>query len=166
MLDIENCRTIDKPPNTANAADLVNSAADLRRSPTEDIVIEAVLKWIYDNKEWVFSGVGVAIGTVLVGSLLLNKRRNSPGQNQESGKASVNLQAAHDINIQSKNFIPRGSETIKLATDADIINIDPKLRTLIMMIKNMNLSLLALPVVVLALLLLLKHCGIDMGMLK
>jgi hypothetical protein len=29
VLDIENCRTIDKPPNTANAADLVNSAADL-----------------------------------------------------------------------------------------------------------------------------------------
>ena len=130
-------------------------------------MIEPVLKWIYDNKEWVFSGVGVAIVTVLVSSLLLNKRRNSPGQNQESGKASVNLQAARDINIQSENFIPRDSETIKLATDADIINVDPKLRTLIMRIKYMKLDLAVLvPVVVLALLLLVKHCGIDKGMLK
>ena len=137
-------------------------------------MIKAFLEWIYeliyDNKEWVFSGVGVAIVTVLVGSLLLNKRRNSPGQNQESGKASVNLQAARDINIQSENFIPRDSETIKLATDPDIINVDPKLRTLIMKIKYKKEFCLALlvPVFVLALLLLLKRCGIDMdmGMLK
>jgi hypothetical protein len=111
------------------------------RSPTDDIVIEPVLKWLYDNKEWVFSGVGVATVTVLVGSLLLNKRRNSPGQYQVSGKALVNLQAARDINIQSENFIPRDSETIKLTTDADIINVDPKL---IMKIKYKKLDLAVL----------------------
>lgn len=38
-----------------------------------------MIEWILNNKEWVFSGVGVAI---LVALLTLLKRKNNSGNNQ------------------------------------------------------------------------------------
>lgn len=55
------------------------------------------LQWLLDNKEWVFSGVGVALIVALVAWL----RRPVAGTNQrqEGGSGSRNIQAGRDINL-------------------------------------------------------------------
>jgi hypothetical protein len=59
-----------------------------------------MLDWLWKNKEWVFSGVGVA---ALVGFLgwLRSKRKSGSRlhQSQQSGHNSTNIQAGRDVNI-------------------------------------------------------------------
>jgi hypothetical protein len=55
-----------------------------------------VSDWIWQNKEWVFSGVGVAI---VAGVIAWFRRSPGSGQSQRSGKNSVNIQAGRDINL-------------------------------------------------------------------
>ncbi|MBN1545519.1 MAG: hypothetical protein JW902_02550 [Syntrophaceae bacterium] len=57
--------------------------------------------WVIDNKEWIFSGVGIfLISTTIV---FLFKKRSSVNQFQKSGKNSTNYQSAGDIKIGRKN---------------------------------------------------------------
>lgn len=55
------------------------------------------MQWVIENKEWVFSGIGV-FALSLVVTFILN-RKKSTSQIQKSGKNSKNYQAAGDINI-------------------------------------------------------------------
>lgn len=53
-----------------------------------------MLKWIIDNKEWVFSGFGVVIGTTLI-SFVLRKYSDDKKNyeySQGSGDNSINIQ--------------------------------------------------------------------------
>jgi hypothetical protein len=50
------------------------------------------MKWIIDNKEWVFSGIGVAI----LGWLFF---RSSNKQVQKGGNNSKNIQVGGNLNI-------------------------------------------------------------------
>jgi hypothetical protein len=64
------------------------------------------MHWIIDNKEWVFSGIGVFLLSLIIG-FFINKSRNLKSrsvviQNQKSGKCSTNYQSGHDINIGNK----------------------------------------------------------------
>jgi len=56
------------------------------------------MKWILDNKEWIFSGVGVAI--VLLG-IKIFKKPSHKGKNiklkQKSGSNSTNIQIGGDF---------------------------------------------------------------------
>jgi hypothetical protein len=60
--------------------------------------------WINDNREWLFSGIGVTI-IAIIGSVLawLRRRRHSTRgavqQTARSGNASQNIQAGRDVNI-------------------------------------------------------------------
>lgn len=56
-----------------------------------------MMEWIMENKEWIFSGVGV----VVIGAVgrFLYKKRSESGQVQKSGKNSVNIQVGKDFNI-------------------------------------------------------------------
>lgn len=58
------------------------------------------MKWIINNKAWLFSGVLVAVPLAIFGWLLTGSKRHK--QVQKSGKNSVNLQAGGDIKIESK----------------------------------------------------------------
>ena len=55
-----------------------------------------MLDWINENKEWLFSGVGVTLFatiTTIVALVFRRKRIAKPGQQQSSGQGSVNIQA-------------------------------------------------------------------------
>lgn len=59
------------------------------------------MDWLIQNKEWLFSGVGIAIFSFIF-SLFL-KSKNSLKQKQSSGKKSTNIQAGNNVNIGTKN---------------------------------------------------------------
>ena len=61
------------------------------------------MQWIIDNKEWIFSGVGVFVLTLAVGVFI--KKQFSSKQIQNSGSKSTNYQAGSDINIGTKDVI-------------------------------------------------------------
>jgi len=56
------------------------------------------MEWIINNKEWIFSGIGVFIISLLLTKLF----KKSHIQKQKSGKNSTNYQASGDINIKNK----------------------------------------------------------------
>ena len=53
------------------------------------------MEWILDNKEWIFSGIGVFILSLIIGVVA---RRKSI-QKQNSGDNSTNLQSGGNIKI-------------------------------------------------------------------
>lgn len=59
------------------------------------------MQWMIDNKEWLFSGVGVFAITVII-SIITSKKRTIK-QTQKSGSNSTNYQSSGDINIGSKD---------------------------------------------------------------
>ncbi len=59
------------------------------------------MQWVIDNKEWLFSGVGIFVITVVI-SIFTSKKR-AIKQTQKSGSNSTNYQSTGDINIGSKD---------------------------------------------------------------
>ena len=59
------------------------------------------MQWLIENKDWVFSGIGVAVITIIFGFIFKAKRTTN--QSQQSGNESTNYQAANDINIGRKD---------------------------------------------------------------
>lgn len=60
-----------------------------------------MLKWIIDNRQWVFDGIGAGIVVALlgwIGSRLFGPREPS-GQTQHGGTNSVNVQAGRDARV-------------------------------------------------------------------
>jgi hypothetical protein len=57
-----------------------------------------MMDWLWINRQWVFSGVGVAVVAGVIG---LFWRRRSTGfvQKERSGSHSTNIQAGRDIHI-------------------------------------------------------------------
>jgi len=53
-----------------------------------------MLKYLIENKEWIFSGIGV-----LAISVFITRRKSEKKMSQKSGKQSRNLQAGRDINL-------------------------------------------------------------------
>lgn len=58
------------------------------------------MQWLINNREWVFSGIGVFILTLIISFLF--KKKSAISQIQQSGDNSTNYQAAQDINIGVK----------------------------------------------------------------
>jgi len=59
------------------------------------------MQWIFNNKEWVFSGIGVFFMTVIFTVIYTKNKSNS--QKQKSGSSSINIQAGGHINIGNKD---------------------------------------------------------------
>lgn len=61
-----------------------------------------MLKYLIENKEWIFSGIGI-LAITAIGSLFKMKKSNNSTYtfNQTSGKNSTNYQG-HTININQK----------------------------------------------------------------
>ena len=55
------------------------------------------MQWIIDNKEWIFSGIGIFIISLIVG--FFGKKQQTSKQIQKSGPNSTNYQAGGDIKI-------------------------------------------------------------------
>ena len=62
--------------------------------------LKNLISYVVDNKDWIFSGIGVlAISWLLA---MFKKSRPSSRQTIKSGAKSNNVQALGDINISSK----------------------------------------------------------------
>jgi hypothetical protein len=61
------------------------------------------MEWLSENKEWVFSGIGVVAITLLISFIIwtIKKKNTASGiiQNQTSGDNSMNYQSGRDIHI-------------------------------------------------------------------
>lgn len=59
----------------------------------------SAIDWIKENKEWLFSGLGVALLTLIVAFVRRRAGDLSRAQHQSGGTGSQNMQAGRDINI-------------------------------------------------------------------
>ncbi|CAH1054026.1 hypothetical protein [Paenibacillus pseudetheri] len=59
------------------------------------------MNWIADNKDWIFSGVGVmALGIIgFFVKRFLDKEKKQSGQSISSGNNSNNIQGGNDVNV-------------------------------------------------------------------
>lgn len=55
------------------------------------------MQWLMDNKEWVFSGIGIFVISVIVG--VVTKKQPTSTQAQKSGAHSTNFQAGGDMKV-------------------------------------------------------------------
>ena len=66
--------------------------------------MEDFAAWVIDNKEWLFSGVGLVV-VAWVGRLIFKKKTYaSSTQTIRSGDSSTNVQAGRDVNIATKKM--------------------------------------------------------------
>jgi hypothetical protein len=63
--------------------------------------LEEFVAWVIDNKQWLFSGVGLVV-VAWVGRLIFKKRYASSTQTIRSADSSTNVQAGRDVNIGTK----------------------------------------------------------------
>ena len=56
-----------------------------------------LLKWIIENVQWVFSGIGVLVLSVVGGIFFKNKSNKSITQSIKSGNKSTNIQGGRDV---------------------------------------------------------------------
>jgi len=77
------------------------------------------MEWILENKEWIFSGLGVAVLSSII--LLFKKKRDSINQTQKSGDNSLNYQAGRDLNIDVTN---KGSSRSKELGSKRVYKVD------------------------------------------
>jgi hypothetical protein len=58
-----------------------------------------MLEWIADNKEWIFSGIGVTVLGTICSWAIRKKHCRSTGQTQRGSGNSRNVQVGRDINL-------------------------------------------------------------------
>ena len=63
--------------------------------------MEGFSAWIINNKEWLFSGIGLAV-VAWVGRLIFKQTFASSVQTIRSADGSTNVQAGRDVNIGTK----------------------------------------------------------------
>ena len=56
------------------------------------------MDWIIENKEWVFSGIGVFVLGLLISFFASKGKRKSKKMKQKSGSNSTNIQIGGDFN--------------------------------------------------------------------
>ena len=57
-----------------------------------------MIEYLLDNKEWIFSGVGVAVI-----SWIIFRNSNNSSMSQKSGKNSTNVQVGGDFSMNKKD---------------------------------------------------------------
>lgn len=57
-----------------------------------------LMQWMNDNKEWIFSGIGLAVIGLIWKFLFKEKSSSGRSQTIRSGRNSTNFQAGRDIN--------------------------------------------------------------------
>jgi plastocyanin domain-containing protein len=56
------------------------------------------MEWIIENKEWIFSGIGVFFVGLIITIFTKKKKNKSQKMNQKSGSKSTNIQIGGDFN--------------------------------------------------------------------
>lgn len=60
-----------------------------------------MVKWIIENKTWLFSGLAVAIPLAIIG-WIISRQSKKTIQKQKAGSRSVNIQASGDVSIGNR----------------------------------------------------------------
>lgn len=60
------------------------------------------MRWVIENKDWLFSGVAVAVPLAVVGWLISGRGNR---QIQNGGKNSTNIQVGGSLNIGDKKNV-------------------------------------------------------------
>ena len=60
--------------------------------------MEAMSAWVFSNKEWLFSGIGVMVFAWVV-QVIFKKTNASSTQTIRSGDGSTNIQGGRNVNI-------------------------------------------------------------------
>ncbi|MBM7835700.1 hypothetical protein [Clostridium sardiniense] len=58
------------------------------------------MKWIIENKEWLFSGIGVTILVAIIGIFIKKRVDGKIVQTINSGNNSTNIQGGENVNIK------------------------------------------------------------------
>jgi hypothetical protein len=88
-----------------------------------------MLDWLWRNKEWVFSGVGVAlVGAVI--ALILKRQRGATMHQRSTGAHSPTIQIAGNVIITNGKSPLKPKSNIVDPTFKQILELDPKLRKL------------------------------------
>ena len=58
------------------------------------------MKWVIENVEWIFSGIGVTILMAIIGIFIKKKSEAKNSQSINSGNDSINIQGGQDVNIR------------------------------------------------------------------
>lgn len=63
-----------------------------------------MLQWLIENKEWIFSGVGVAVitGVIALVRRLFTHNASPSSMEQSGGHGSTNYQAGRDMTIHKE----------------------------------------------------------------
>ncbi|SMG34604.1 hypothetical protein [Fibrobacter sp. UWB13] len=69
--------------------------------------MENILNCISENKEWLFSGLGIVLLGWIVKIIFF---RNKPTQVQKSGKDSINIQAGGDVHIGDTKWMDKNKK--------------------------------------------------------
>ena len=92
-------------------------------------MIEDPLNWIIDNKEWVFSGIGIFALSAIVGLITwISGRRKVASQKKQ------NQQLTSDQTVQKAPGLARSS--LHRANIEDVKKFDPKTRSLLRVIED------------------------------
>lgn len=73
-----------------------------------------MISWLNNNKEWLFSGVGVAILSAVyyfISHRIRHKNKIEPKQTQITGDKCVNFQVGDSLTINDSHF--GGKENVK-----------------------------------------------------
>jgi len=62
--------------------------------------LEDIIKWLLNNKEWLFSGAGLFV-LIWIGRAIYYRKKTNSSQGIRSGSNSTNIQAGGDIKIGS-----------------------------------------------------------------
>ena len=78
-----------------------------------------ILKWISENKQWVFSGVGVFIIAAVVSMVrwILSGRRQRPSRATPTSEATVGRPTADHSQRELTHVIPLTTQTLNLSFD-------------------------------------------------
>lgn len=63
--------------------------------------MDELIKWVMDNKEWLFSGIGIVVLVWIVRTIFKRRETNS-AQSIQTGKDSINFQAGRDVNLNNR----------------------------------------------------------------
>lgn len=57
--------------------------------------------WLFENREWVFSGIGILSITTIFGFLKKKSNNKQHQQSIKSGKNSTNIQNSRDVRVRN-----------------------------------------------------------------
>lgn len=60
--------------------------------------LDVIMTFLAENKEWLFSGIGIAVIT-LIGRFFFKKRQATSTQSIRAGDGSTNIQSGGDVKI-------------------------------------------------------------------